>query len=146
MSLNDILDLIHSRQFLQNARLVKLQWLIRFLLAFLDSKTSINFPNFMKKIKKGSTPKPIECPALPLQSIHHIHSSNSLPPGVLGICNRITNHILQKYLQNSTCLFVNQAGNALYAAPPSKPTDGGFRDSLDVVTEDFPVALCSALP
>ncbi|KAL3848862.1 hypothetical protein ACJIZ3_010744 [Penstemon smallii] len=64
---------------------------------------------------------------------------------MLGVSNRISDHVLQKNLQHTTCLFVNQATDTLHAAPPSKPADRRLRDALDVVAEHFTVTLCAAL-
>ena len=40
--------------------------------------------------------------------VHHIHGGYSLALGVLGVGNSITDHVLQKDLENTAGLFVNQ--------------------------------------
>ena len=43
--------------------------------------------------------KPVECAALPLEGVHHVHGSDSLPLGVLGVGHGVTDDVLQEYLQ-----------------------------------------------
>ncbi|KAJ0458332.1 hypothetical protein HanIR_Chr15g0783841 [Helianthus annuus] len=92
-----------------------------------------------------STTKAIQSSSLPLQRINNIHRRHRLPPRMLRIRNRVANHILQKYLQNSTCLFINQTADPLHSSSSSQPPDRRFSDSLNVIPENFPVTLCSAL-
>ena len=87
------------------------------------------------------TPKPIEGASLALQSVDNIHGSDCLSLGVLGVGDGITDHVLQKYLENTASLFVDETGDTLHTTTTSQTTDCGFGDSLDVVTEDFSVAL-----
>ena len=47
------------------------------------------------------TAKAVKGAALPLQSIDHIHGSDSLPLGVLSVGDSIPDHILQEYLIGS---------------------------------------------
>nr|AFK43746.1 unknown [Lotus japonicus] len=91
------------------------------------------------------TPKSIECPSLSLESIHHIHGSNSLPPSMLSVGNSITNHILKKDLENTTSLLIDQATDTLHATPASQTPNRWLRDSLDVVAEDLTVPFGSSL-
>ena len=45
--------------------------------------------------------KAVQGSALPLQSIDHIHSGHSLPLGMLGVGDSISNHILQENLKTA---------------------------------------------
>ena len=45
--------------------------------------------------------KAVQGPALPLQSIDHIHSGHSLPLGMLGVCDSVSDHILQEDLKTA---------------------------------------------
>ena len=45
-----------------------------------------------------SATKPVESPALPLESVHHVHGSDSLPLGVLGVGDSVPNDVLQEHL------------------------------------------------
>ena len=46
-----------------------------------------------------STAEAVQSPALPLESVDHVHSGDSLPLGVLSVGDGIPDDILQKYLQ-----------------------------------------------
>ena len=47
----------------------------------------------MEAIRELSA-KAVQGPALPLQSIDHIHSGHSLPLGMLGVGDSVSDHIL----------------------------------------------------
>ena len=83
----------------------------------------------------------VEGATLPLESVDHIHGGDSLPFGVLGVGNSVPDDVLQKDLQNSTSLLVDESGDPLDASPAGQPPDGGFGDALDVVTQHLPVPL-----
>ena len=44
--------------------------------------------------------KAVQSPALPLQSIDHIHSGHSLPLGMLGVGDSVSDDILQEDLKD----------------------------------------------
>jgi hypothetical protein len=48
-------------------------------------------------------------PALSLQSIDHIHSCDSLPLGMFGGCNGISDNIFQEHLQHTASFLEDQA-------------------------------------
>ena len=91
------------------------------------------------------TAKAIEGASLPLESIDHIHSGDSLPLGVLGVGDSIPDHVLQEDLEDTSGLFVDESADSLDSTSASQSTDGGLRDTLDVVTKDFPVTLSASL-
>ena len=95
--------------------------------------------------KNFLTAKTIEGASLALQSVDNIHGSDRLSLGVLGVGDRITDHVLQKHLENTASLFVDETGDTLHTTTTSQTTDCGLGDSLDVVAEDFPVALGTSL-
>lgn len=49
----------------------------------------------------------IECPALPLQRVHHIQRRNSLALRMFGIGNRITNDTFKESLKDAAGFFVD---------------------------------------
>ena len=49
------------------------------------------------------------------------------------------------HLEHATRLLVDEAADALDATAASQPADGRLRNALDVVPQDFAVALCAAL-
>ena len=58
------------------------------------------------KFHANLTAKTIESAPLAFQSIDNIHGSDSLSLGVLGVGDGITDHVLQKYLENAASLFI----------------------------------------
>ena len=64
---------------------------------------------------------------------------------MLSVGDRVTDDILKEDLEDATCLFVDEAGDALDTATAGETADGGLGDTLDVVTEDLAMALGSAL-
>ena len=45
--------------------------------------------------------KPVECAALPLEGVHHVHGGHSLPLGVLSVGHSVADDVLQEYLENA---------------------------------------------
>ena len=91
------------------------------------------------------TSESVEGASLSLESIDNIHSGDSLPLGVFGVGDGVSDNVLQENLQNSTGLLVDQAGDALDTATASEAADRRLGDALDVVTEHLAVALRAAL-
>ena len=87
------------------------------------------------------TSEAVQGAALPLQRVNHVHGGHGLPLGVLGVGDGITDHVLQEHLQHTAGLLVDQTGDTLDSAAASQTADGGFGDSLDVITENFTVTL-----
>ena len=54
----------------------------------------------MEAIRELSA-KAVQGPALPLQSIDHIHSGHSLPLGMLCVGDSVSDHILQEDLKTA---------------------------------------------
>ena len=46
----------------------------------------------------NSTSEAIESTSLPLESVDHVHGGDSLPLGVLGVGDRVPDHVLQEDL------------------------------------------------
>ena len=43
--------------------------------------------------------EPVESPALPLESVHHVHGSHSLALGMLSVGHGVPDDVLQKHLK-----------------------------------------------
>ena len=80
-----------------------------------------------------------------LQSVDDVHGSDGLSLGVLGVGDSVTDDILQEDLEDAAGLLVDEATDALHSTTASKSADGGLSDALDVVTQNFPVALGASL-
>jgi hypothetical protein len=83
--------------------------------------------------------------ALTLEGVDDIHGRHSLTTSVLGVSDGITNNILQKDLEDTSSLFVNETGDTLDTTTTSQTTNGGFGNTLDVITKDLAVTLGSTL-
>ena len=55
------------------------------------------------------TAESVQSPALSLQGVDNVHGSDGLPLGMLGVCDGITDDVLQENLQDTTGLFVDQS-------------------------------------
>jgi len=64
---------------------------------------------------------------------------------VLRVRHRITNHVLQKNLENPASLFVDQPTDSLHATSSRQPPNRGLRDALDVVAEHLTMPLSASL-
>ena len=87
----------------------------------------------------GLSAESVQSAALPFQGVDHIHSGDSLPLGVLGVGDSITDDVLKENFEDATGLFVDQTRDTLDTATASQTTDGGLGDTLDVIAQDFAV-------
>ena len=75
----------------------------------------------------------VEWVALPLQAVHGIIHSHRLTTCVLGVRDRVADHILKEDLEHAARLLVDEPRGALDATAAREPPDGRFGDALDVV-------------
>lgn len=105
----------------------------------------------------------IECAPAALERIHDIESGNGFPLCVFSIGYRVADdlrnelekraryiyrmvtHALKEILQYGAGLLVDEARNTLDTATTSETADSGLGNALDVVTEDFTMALSTSL-
>lgn len=93
----------------------------------------------------GLAAEPVQGTALTLQRVDDVHGCDGLALGVLRVGDRVTNDVLEKHLENTTGLFVDETGNTLDASTTRQATNGGLRDALDVVAQHLPVAFGTSL-
>ena len=91
------------------------------------------------------TSESVQGASLPLQSVHNVHGCDGFPLGVLCVGDGVTDHVLQENLENSTGLLVDEAGDTLHTTTASQTPNGRLCDTLDVITENFPVTLSATL-
>uniref|UniRef100_V9IKG5 Uncharacterized protein n=1 Tax=Apis cerana TaxID=7461 RepID=V9IKG5_APICE len=96
-------------------------------------------------IEHQLTTKTVKGSSLTLQSVNYIHGSYSLPLGMLSVSDSISDNIFQEYLQYTSCFFVDQSRNTLHTTTTSKTTNGWFGNTLDVITQNLSMTLCSSL-
>merc|ERR1739836_93461 len=87
----------------------------------------------------------VEGTSLPLEGIDDIHSGDSLPLGVFGIGDGITDDVLKEDLEDTTGLLVDQARDTLDTSTSRQTTDGGLGDTLNVITQNFAMTLSASL-
>ena len=87
----------------------------------------------------------VEGPALSLQSVHDVHGSDSLPPGVLRVCDGVTDHIFKEVTEHAPDLLVDVARDTLDATSSRKPPDGRLRDTLDILSHHLSMPLSTTL-
>ena len=92
---------------------------------------------FLERVTVGSedlTSKSVQRLTLSFEGIHHVHGSNGLTTGVLGVGYRVTNDVLEEYLKNTTSLLVDESGDTFDTTTTCETTNSGFRNTLDVIT------------
>jgi hypothetical protein len=95
--------------------------------------------------KDNLTTESVKGASLALECVHNIKSSDSLPTGMLGVGNSITDHVLKETLEHLTGLVIDASADALHTTTTAKTADGGLGDTLDVILHDLAVALGAAL-
>ena len=91
------------------------------------------------------TSESVEGPALSLQSVDNVHSCDGLPLGVLGVCDGITDDVLEEHLQDATGFLVDETRDSLDTTSTSQTADGWLCDTLDVITKNLSVTLSAPL-
>ena len=97
-------------------------------------------------MKKDLTSKSVEGTSLPLESIDHIHSSDSLPLGMFSVGDSIPDDVLKENLENSTSLLIDQTRDPLDSSTAGQSPDGRLGDALDVVPQHLAMTLGSSFP
>ena len=77
--------------------------------------------------------------SLAFQGVDDVHGGHGLPLGVLGVGDGITDDVLQKYLQHTAGLLVDQTRDTFHTTTASQTADGGLGDTLDIITQHFSV-------
>jgi hypothetical protein len=90
------------------------------------------------------TSETVQGAALSFQSVDDVHGGDSLALGVFGVCDGITNDVFKEHLEDTTGFFVDQARDTLDTTTTSQSTDGWLSDTLDVITQNFAMTLCSS--
>ena len=110
-------------------------------------RDKVNQQNTQKQIEKVKclAAEAVQSAALAFEGVHHIHGSDRLPAGVLGVGDGITHDILQENFQDTTGLLVDEARDTLDTTTACETADGGLGDTLDVITQDPAVTLGAAL-
>ena len=95
--------------------------------------------------KASLSTESVEGSSLTFQGVDDIEGGDSLSLGVLGVGDSITDDVFQEDFEDTSGLFVDQAGDTLDTTSASQSSDGGLGDSLDVVTKNLSVTLGASL-
>ena len=87
----------------------------------------------------------VEGSSLAFQGVDDIECGDGLSLGMLGVGDGITDDVFQENLEDTSGLFVDQAGDTFDTASASQSSDCWLGDSLDVITKYFSVTLCASL-
>ncbi len=97
------------------------------------------------ELKGCLTSESVQCAALTLEGIDNIHGGDSLPLGVFGVGDGITDDVLKEDLEDSSGLLIDEARDTLDTSAASQSTDGRLGDTLDVITQHFAMTLGASL-
>ena len=95
--------------------------------------------------RSNLTAKSVQGTSLALQSVDDIHGGDSLPLGVLGVGDGITDDVLKEDLEDTTGLLVDESRDTLDSSTSRQTADGGLGDALDVITKYLAVTLGASL-
>merc|ERR1712192_33383 len=87
----------------------------------------------------------IQSPALPLEGVHNVHGSDSLPLGMLSVGDSISDDILQENLGNTPGLLIDETTDPLHTTSPCESSDCRLGDTLDVVPQHLAMPLGTTL-
>merc|ERR1740131_110935 len=99
----------------------------------------------MFDLQTSLTSKSIQSTSLPLESIHNIHGSDSLPLGVFSVGDSVSDHVLKEDLQNTTGFLVDKSRDTLDSTTTSQTSDGRLGNTLDVVSQHLAMTLGASL-
>ena len=98
---------------------------------------------FLEEIINLST-ESVEGASLSLEGVDDVQSGDGLALGVLSVGHRVTDDVLEKDLEDTAGLFVNETRNTLHSTSTGQSANGGFSDTLDVITQNLAVTLRAA--
>jgi hypothetical protein len=76
----------------------------------------------------------VKSAALSLESVDYVEGSHSLPASVLSVGDGISDDVLEEDFQYASGFLIDEAGDTLDTTSASKTADGGFRNTLDVIS------------
>ena len=85
----------------------------------VDPKGSVFVRYVLRKMRGCLTTESVQGTSLSLQSVDDIHSGDSLPLGMLGVSDSITDNVLQENLEDTTSLLVDKSRDTLHTTTTS---------------------------
>ena len=117
---------------------------ISFLKFMVDPEGSV-FVKYPLRKMRCLTTESVQGTSLSFEGIDYIHGGDSLPLGVLGVGDGITDDVLKEDLEDTTGLLVDESRDTLDSSTSRQTADGGLGDALDVVTKYLAVTLGASL-
>ena len=90
------------------------------------------------------TAEAVQGTSLAFQGVDDVHGGDGLSLGVLRVGNGITDDILEEDLENAAGHFDGKTRNMLDSTSTGQSANGGFSDTLDVITKNLAVTLGAA--
>ena len=90
------------------------------------------------------TSESVKGSSLSFQGIDDIHGGDGLSLGMLGVGDSISDDVFQENLEDTTGFFVDQTRNTLDTTSSSQSSDGWLGNSLDVISKNLSMTLCSS--
>ena len=87
----------------------------------------------------------VQSAALALEGVDDVHGGDGLALGVLGVGDRVADHVLEEHLEDASGFLVDQARDTLHTTSTGETADGGLGDALDVVAKNLSVTLGASL-
>jgi hypothetical protein len=88
-----------------------------------------------------STAETVQGASLAFQRVDDVHGGDGLPLGVFGVGDGVSDDVLEEHLEHAARLLVDQTGDTFDAAATCETTDGRLGDALDVIAQNFAMAL-----
>ena len=79
------------------------------------------------------------------KGVDDVHGGDGLPLGVFGVGDGISDDVLEEYLEDTSCLLIDESRDSLDSSSTGKTSDGRLGDSLDIISEDLPVPFGASL-
>ena len=75
------------------------------------------------------------------KSVDDVQSSDSLSLSMFSISDSVSDDDFKENLQNTSSFLLDESRNTLDSTSTGQSTDGGFSNTLDVITKDLSVTL-----
>jgi len=82
---------------------------------------------------------------LTLQCVDDVHGGDGLPLSVLSVGDGISDDVLEENLEYASGFLVDESRDTFDTSSSGQTSNSGLGDTLDVITQDFPVPLGASL-
>ena len=89
--------------------------------------------------------KSVQGATLSLQGVDDVHGCDSLPLGMLGVGDSVSDDVFKEDLEHTAGFLVDESRDTFDTASSRQTADGRLGNTLDVITQNFAVPLGSTL-